>query len=73
MREADKRVFDALKEYIEKNGYAPTIRELCEITDRHSTSTIQARLFSLERKGFITVSRDDKGKMMCRTIKLINI
>lgn len=39
--------------YQRKNGYSPTVRELCELVGVSSTSTIVAYLKSLEHSGFI--------------------
>lgn len=65
MTNADMIVYNAIKEYINEKGYAPTIRELCELTGKSSTSTIHARLMSLEKSGYI---KTHNGK--CRTIQL---
>lgn len=71
MKKCDEQVYIALKEYIEENGYPPTIRELCNLTGKNSTSTIVSRLASLENSGKIDIRRNNNGKMMCRTISII--
>lgn len=45
--------FNAIKEYIEKYGFSPTIRELCEMVGVKSTCTIYQSLNILKRKGYI--------------------
>ncbi len=49
-------VFNYLKRYINENGYAPCVRDICEALDLKSTSTAHAHLTKLESKGYI--SRD---------------
>ena len=46
-------VLDFLKAEIRKNGYPPTVREICDAVGLSSTSTVHAHLESLERKGYI--------------------
>lgn len=61
-----EKVLKALKKYIAKNGYPPTVRELCAITKLKSTATIHVHLDHLASKGYI---RKDKEKN--RTIELL--
>lgn len=49
-------VLEYLKGYIDDNGYAPCVRDICLALDLKSTSTAHAHLTKLERKGYI--SRD---------------
>lgn len=49
----EMKVLKEIKKYIDKNGYAPTVRELCEITGRTSTQTIHAKIRGLKNKGYI--------------------
>lgn len=48
-----QRIYDFIKNYIEKNNIPPTIREICEALGLASTSTVHAHLATLERKGYI--------------------
>lgn len=50
-----KLLVEIIKRYQEKNGYTPTIRELCEITGK-AKSTIFKRLMILEEKGAISTT-----------------
>ena len=59
-------LYKAIKEYIEKNGYSPTIRELCDITQRNSPATIKVALDRMVRDGIISY---EKGKN--RTIRIL--
>lgn len=59
MENLTKRQFEVLeylKSYIDDNGYAPCVRDICLALDLKSTSTAHAHLTKLERKGYI--SRD---------------
>lgn len=71
MRKADEKVYIAIKNFINQYNYAPTIRQLCELTGLSSTSTVKARLDSLEKSGYIYIDKDDNNKSLCRTIKII--
>jgi repressor LexA len=66
MTKTEKETYDAIKDFIQTHGYSPTIRELCQITGKKSTSTISARLLNLQMKGYITT---EEGKS--RTIKIL--
>lgn len=47
-------VLEYLKSYIDDNGYAPCVRDICHAMNLKSTSTAHAHLTKLERKGYIT-------------------
>ena len=46
-------ILDFLKKAIKRNGYPPTVREICDAVGLSSTSTVHAHLETLERKGYI--------------------
>ena len=46
-------ILDFLKKEIKRNGYPPTVREICDAVGLSSTSTVHAHLETLERKGYI--------------------
>ena len=46
-------ILDFLKKEIKRNGYPPTVREICDAVVLSSTSTVHAHLETLERKGYI--------------------
>lgn len=60
------RVLEALKKFLAKKGYPPTVRELCEATNLSSTATVQVHLDHLEEKGYIK-----RDKIKNRTIELL--
>lgn len=61
-----EKVLKELKKYIANNGYPPTVRELCALTNLKSTATIHVHLDQLATKGYI---RKDKDKN--RTIEIL--
>ena len=46
-------VYDFVRKEVKKNGYAPTVREICEGVGLSSTSTVHTHLESLQKKGYI--------------------
>lgn len=46
-------ILDVLKAEIRRNGYPPTVREICDAVGLSSTSTVHSHLETLERKGHI--------------------
>ena len=48
-----QRVLDYVKEQIKKDGYAPSVREICKALDLKSTSTVHGYLARLRKKGLI--------------------
>ena len=46
-------VLDAVRQFSEDNGYPPTVRELAGLLGVSSTSTVHARLATLERAGLL--------------------
>ena len=61
-----QRVLDYVKEQIKKDGYAPSVREICKALDLKSTSTVHGYLARLEKKGLI-----QKNALKPRTIRII--
>ena len=65
--EKQLRVLNSVNEEIMKNGYAPTVREICQALDLKSTSTVHGYLARLEKKGLI-----QKNALKPRTIRVVN-
>ena len=61
-----ERVYNFLVEYIQKNGYAPSIREICAGTYLSSTTSVYNHLLTLEDEGKIEMKRNSP-----RAIKLV--
>lgn len=49
-----KEIYIIIKQFIEQKGYSPSIRELCNLSNRKSPATIQEYLITLKEKGYIT-------------------
>lgn len=62
----EEKLYKAIKEFINKNGYAPSIRELMEITNMPSTASVYFILLHLKENGFI-----DFIPKKYRTIKIL--
>lgn len=57
MEELTKRqrdVYEYIRGYIQENGYAPCVRDICNALNLKSTSTAHAHLTKLEKKGYIS-------------------
>jgi repressor LexA len=65
MTNKQNRIFEIIKNFIEENKYSPTVREIGELANISSPSTVYGYLVVLEKKGYISMQ---KGKQ--RTIKL---
>jgi len=65
--EKQLRVLNFVNEEINRNGYAPTVREICQALDLKSTSTVHGYLARLEKKGLI-----QKNALKPRTIRVVN-
>lgn len=61
-----ERVYNFIVEFIKKNGYAPSVREICVGTDLKSTASVYAHLLKLEDEGKIQMK-----KKSTRAIKVI--
>lgn len=48
-----QKVYDYLVEYIKENGYAPSVREICEGVGLKSTSSVYSHLSTLKKEGKI--------------------
>ena len=62
-----KEVFDFLKVYINKNGYSPSIKEICDHFGTTSLSTMNKLLSTLDKKGLIKKTPRKK-----RSIELVD-
>jgi repressor LexA len=47
------RLYDVIHDFIEQNGFSPSIREICKLMKNNSISTILNCLESLEEGGYI--------------------
>jgi repressor LexA len=56
-----RQALEYLKNFISQNGFAPTLKEICEYLGVKSVSTAHFHLSRLEEKGFI--KRESKGSI----------
>jgi repressor LexA len=66
LTEKQKNIYNIIKEFIDKNGYSPTVREIGEIANLKSSATVDTYLEILEEKGYITSVRNK-----ARTIRIV--
>ena len=52
-----EQIYNFLVDFVKKNGYAPSVREICTGTDLSSTSSVYMHLLKLEDEGKIQVKR----------------
>lgn len=76
-REENRRneIYECITEFIFENGFAPTLREICDWTGLNSVSTVHYHLRMLEQMGMIKVKfgcpraisilRDEKREEAC--------
>ena len=65
--EREMKILEFMKEWIDKNDYPPTVRDICSALSIKSTSTVHKALGNLEQQGYI---RKDPVKK--RAIKIID-
>jgi len=58
LSDRQKRILDTIRECVSSYGYPPTIREIGETVGISSTSVVSYNLNVLQRKGYLTRSRD---------------
>lgn len=76
LTQKEKDIFDYISECVERNGYAPSVRDICAAVGIKSTSSVHGYLHRLEAKGYIkkssgksralsieSTSESDNGKM----------
>lgn len=62
----EMKMLDMIKNYINDHGYSPTVREIAEILDIKSTSTVQRYLNMLEMERYIA-----KTNSSSKTIRIL--
>jgi repressor LexA len=48
-----KQILDFINQYIQKNGFSPTLKQIAEALDVSSLATVHEHLQVLEKKGVI--------------------
>ncbi|MEJ5307057.1 MAG: transcriptional repressor LexA [candidate division WOR-3 bacterium] len=65
LSEKEKEVLEFINSYNKKNGYPPTVREICTGLKKKSTKGVFVHLLNLEKKGYI-----ERLKGLSRGIKI---
>lgn len=60
-------VLNTIKDYIDREGIPPTVRELCDIVGLKSPSTMHGHIKRLESQGYISMIKGSP-----RSIKIVN-
>lgn len=68
LKDREKNILKYMKSEIQKKGYPPTVREMCQALNIKSTSTAHKDLAALEQKGYI---RKDTSKP--RAIEILDL
>ena len=66
----EKNILKFIEEQMEKNGYAPTVREIGKAVGLSSTATVYTYLAKLEEKGYI--KKENKKGRTLRLLKGVN-
>ena len=53
MTKKQKIIYDTIQEFLEINGYSPSIRELCKIVGLNSSATMWVHLKKMKAKGVL--------------------
>jgi len=70
LSERQQRILKFADEYIEENGYPPSIREIGAAAGISSTSVVTYNLLRLEEKGYISRDRDvSRGLKLASTVR----
>lgn len=64
INEKQEKILNIIKDFINKNGYAPSIRELCALSGLSSPSSVHAHLKNLSDAGYITYSKNKKRSII---------
>ena len=62
------RVYRFIEEYVEKNGYPPTVAEICHGLGFSSKGSVACHLLNLEKQGMI-----ERSHKRARAIRIIPI
>lgn len=69
MTKKQRIIYDAIQEFIELNGYSPSIRELCELVGLRSTATMFVHLKKKKEKGYLTYKEGQSRTIVLNKIK----
>ncbi len=67
LTEKELQVYQFVKGCIERDGYAPVVRDICQALGIRSTSTVHSYLHRLEAKGYLQMSSGKSRTMRIET------
>lgn len=67
LNDTEREIYSYIKNCIEYDGYAPSVRDICASLSIKSTSTVHSYLARLEQKGYIS-----RGQGKSRALRLVN-
>lgn len=62
-----QKVYNYIVKYIKENGYAPSVREICQGVGLSSTSSVHNHLKKLQKEGLIEIRGNSP-----RAIRVVN-
>ncbi|HAN21621.1 MAG: repressor LexA [Clostridiales bacterium GWF2_36_10] len=57
LNQLEKSIYKYIQECIERDGFAPSVRDICSAVGIKSTSTVHSYINHLEQKGYLTKSQ----------------
>lgn len=73
IRLRQKAIYRYIIEYIKKNGFSPTVREIAEGVGLRSISTVSFHLQSLCQKGFLEINSKEPRAIKVVGYKFVKI
>lgn len=58
LSEKEIRIYNAIKNYIEKEKISPTVRDICLVVNLSSSATVHKYITNLENKKYISRIKD---------------
>ena len=71
LTDTQRQIFDYIRDYIEKNGYPPAIRDIGDAFEIKSPNGVMCHLRALKKKGYI--ERDEKNENRSGRARAITI
>ena len=74
MRRVDKseQIFEFMQKFIAENGYAPTVREICQACNIKSTATVFTYMNQLAERGVISKT-ENRNRAVSLKQKVVNV
>lgn len=65
-------IYDCIADFLLSNGYSPSVRELCDLTEIKSTATVKRYLEMLVTDGLITMKIDSPRTICVKGIRYVD-